>query len=115
MSHRQNAESFDEWCSATEIDPSTSDPEEMNDQRANWGYEALRGFVDKTGTDPDNALKYLLCDLMHWCDRHGQLFSLEIDAATRSYQEEISPWSIDGIESLPNNNPTKPTEDKMPF
>lgn len=45
------------------------DPDGQNDDRAEWAESAIRQFQITTGTDFDDALKDLLCDLMHWCDR----------------------------------------------
>ncbi len=113
---RANANEFEIWESGQEVEQvAQSDPEDMNDDRSHWAGIALAQFVETTGTDPEMALKDLLTDLMHWCDRHGESFTSVLDSSTRSYQEEISPWSIDGLESLPNKNPDKSTEVKMPF
>ena len=45
------------------------DPEGKNGDRAEWAGRAISAFQIQTGTDFDDALKDLLCDLMHWCDR----------------------------------------------
>lgn len=49
--------------------PLPADPENMNDDRAAWAEAALNEFRRVTGTDDEDALGDLLCDLMHWCDR----------------------------------------------
>jgi len=46
-------------------------PENMNDHRVKWAAAALRCFQRETGTDNEDALTDLLCDLMHWCDRNN--------------------------------------------
>ena len=45
------------------------DPDGQNDDRAEWAGRAISAFQIQTGTDFDDALPDLLCDLMHWCDR----------------------------------------------
>jgi hypothetical protein len=46
------------------------DPENMNADRASWAEATIRQFQIVTGTDWDDCVKDLLCDLMHFCDRH---------------------------------------------
>jgi hypothetical protein len=75
-----------------------SDPEGMNDNRADWAGHAISAFQIQTGTDFDDALKDLLCDLMHWCDRttfeDGET-KIDFDAALASarmhYEAETAP------------------------
>jgi hypothetical protein len=40
-----------------------------NLDRAEWAAAALRHFQCITGTEYDDALTDLLCDLKHWSDR----------------------------------------------
>ena len=47
------------------------DPERMNGDRADWAAAALRQFQCATGCDYEDSLGDLLCDLMHWSDRHN--------------------------------------------
>jgi hypothetical protein len=68
------------------------DPEHMNEQRAGWAAHALDAFNAATGTEPENLLSDLLCDLMHWADRHEGNFAAELARATRSYVEETTPY-----------------------
>ena len=93
------------------------DPEDMNGNRSDLAFYALREFAAQSGTDPENVLRDLLTDLMHWCDRHGQIFSLELDSATRRYQEEITPVHPESSFPIqPLLEPTNPTHEvKMPF
>ncbi len=72
----------------TQIPP---DPEMMNDNRAAWAWRAIEAFMDATGTDPQDALADLLCDLMHVCDRFKDevgLFEEQLDRARGCYREE---------------------------
>jgi hypothetical protein len=64
------------------------DPEGKNDDRAEWAAAALRQFQRTTGTDYEDALGDLLCDLMHWSDRHNFDFELALDRARGHYQAE---------------------------
>jgi hypothetical protein len=70
---------------AVEIPP---DPERMNDERAEWASSALAAFMSQTGTDREDAVADLLCDLMHWCDRNGQGFGRELARAQDHYAAE---------------------------
>lgn len=64
------------------------DPEEMNDSRAEWAAVAVRAFQKATGTDPEDLLSDLLCDLRHWADRNGETFATQLERANRNYLEE---------------------------
>ena len=70
------------------------DPEGMNDSRAQWADAAIRTFMDQTGTDYEDSLGDLLCDLLHWSDRHNFDFDLALDRARDHYTEETGgmPW-----------------------
>lgn len=65
-----------------------ADPDGMNDSRAAWAEQALAEFMQATGTDREDALGDLLCDLMHWADRNDQNFNSELESARRCYEEE---------------------------
>jgi hypothetical protein len=67
------------------------DPENMNDQRAAWAAAALQAFRYITGTDEEDALGDLLCDLMHWCDRSGHDFNAALSRAGAHYEAETVP------------------------
>jgi len=67
------------------------DPEEMNDDRADWAAAALSAFQAQTGSDLGDAVSDLLCDLMHWCDRNGISFRKELERARWHYDAETSP------------------------
>jgi hypothetical protein len=67
------------------------DPENMNDARADWAATALRCFARETGTDDEDALTDLLCDLMHWSDRHGGDFENALRLARLHYEAETAP------------------------
>ncbi len=65
------------------------DPESMNDDRAAWASEALERFQAVTGTDREDSLADLLCDLMHWSDRNNFDFEAALDRARWHYSAEI--------------------------
>jgi hypothetical protein len=60
-----------------------------NRDRAEWAAHALRQFQDATGTDYEDALPDLLCDLMHWSDRENNNFQASLDRAHQHYEAEI--------------------------
>lgn len=64
------------------------DLEGMNEDRARWADTAVEAFVDNTGSEPQDALPDLLCDLMHWCDRMGLDFNASLDRARSNYTDE---------------------------
>ena len=64
------------------------DPEQKNDQRANWAHSVLLEFRGLTGADAEDAVSDLLADLLHWCDRHGQDFDTELRRARNHYDFE---------------------------
>jgi len=68
------------------------DPEKQNHDRAVWAGIALGHFQDEIGTDDDDSLSDLLCDLMHLCDRRSKAagfdFDRELDRARMHYQAE---------------------------
>jgi hypothetical protein len=49
------------------------DPEEKNEERAAW---AVKASQDATGSDDETAIGDLLADLMHLCDRMGDVTSV---------------------------------------
>jgi hypothetical protein len=67
------------------------DPEYMNDARADWAATAIHCFAQKTGTDDEDVLADLLCDLMHWSDRHGGDFENALRLARLHYDAETAP------------------------
>jgi hypothetical protein len=66
------------------------DPEEMNDKRAAWAGSSLRTFIDETGVDQEDALGDLLCNLMHWSDRHDYDFDAALDRARFHHEAETA-------------------------
>lgn len=64
------------------------DPEDMNPARADWANVALAAFRVKTGTDAEDALSDLLCDLMHWADYNGEDFEVQYARARGHYEDE---------------------------
>lgn len=66
------------------------DPEGKNDDRARWAAAALRRFQSETGTDSEDMLGDLLCDLMHWSDRSGLGFEAALSTARMHYEAETA-------------------------
>jgi hypothetical protein len=66
------------------------DPDDSNDDRASWAGRALHLFTEITGTDLEDALSDLLCDLMHWADRKDECFRSSLERARCNYAEETS-------------------------
>lgn len=64
------------------------DPEGLNDQRAGWAGNALNTFIGDTGTDVEDCVCDLICDLRHWCDRNGLDFERELARGWESYEQE---------------------------
>lgn len=64
------------------------DPEGLNEDRAEWAEHALAAFMAVTGTDTKDALSDLLCNLIHWSDRHFHDFHHHLERAKRNYAEE---------------------------
>ena len=67
------------------------DPENRNEERANWAKSALLTFQHETGVDGDDALADLLCDLMHLADRKGWHLAAEMERAQAHYEAETTP------------------------
>lgn len=75
------------------------DPEMMNDKRAAWAWKAIEAFMDVTGTEPQDAVADLLCDLMHACDRFRDEpdiggFEEQLDRARGFYREETADETV---------------------
>lgn len=68
------------------------DPEQENENRADWAATALDMFQMTTSTDDEDKLSDLLCDLRHWADRHPEFGTWEYNLARamRNYEEETS-------------------------
>ena len=71
------------------------DPENMNNNRAEWAALSLRQFQYTTGADDQDAACDLLCDLMHWCDRNGFDFQHELNRARLHYEAETMPEDME--------------------
>ena len=70
------------------------DPDNLNNDRAMWGGNAIASIIADTRTDPEDALCDLLGDLRHWADRHGMVWDDELARGMGHYEEETLP--IDG-------------------
>jgi len=71
--------------------PIPLDPDGMNDQRAAWAEQAIRTFEEATGCDREDALRDLLTNLRHWCDRNGIDYAHESARAETNYQSDTTP------------------------
>ena len=76
------------------------DPENQNDERAEWAASALRDFQRRTGTDDEDTLSDLLCDLMHWSDRNNCDFGAELSRARMHYEAETAAECCDEFEAV---------------
>jgi hypothetical protein len=66
-----------------------------NNDRAEWAAAGLRHFQIHTGTEFDDALPDLLCDLHHWCDRENVNFQSALERARQHYDaESVAPSPI---------------------
>lgn len=72
------------------VGPLPPDPDGMNDERSGWAETALVAFREATGTDREDALCDLLCDLMHLCDRVDTLggFDAQLERARGHYEAD---------------------------
>lgn len=71
------------------------DPERHNAKAARWAGTAVQTFIDETHTDKEDALKDLLCDLMHWADRNRFNFDAELLNARAYYADETAPTAAE--------------------
>ena len=69
-----------------------SDPEDMNDARAEWAGDSLAYFAKKHGEEEEGCeaqnLADLLADLAHYCDRNGLSLDGCLTTAQMHYAEE---------------------------
>ena len=66
------------------------DPEGQNDDRASWASTALIAFKSETGSDDEDAMSDLLCDMMHLADREGEDFTTDLRRAAGHYVAETT-------------------------
>src|SRR3954463_15922336 len=83
-------ENFDQECKERKVDDSElpRDPEAGNERRAENARDALRTFVDATGSDAVDAVSDFLCNLMHFSDRYNFDFDSELSRAEMHYHAE---------------------------
>lgn len=83
--------STDSYAIAAQIDRHFAEQKRpsMNTKRAAWANAALWTFIEQTGTDREDALGDLLCDLMHWADHSDFDFTAALDRARDHYQAEL--------------------------
>jgi hypothetical protein len=60
--------------------------EPTNSDRAAWAEEALIAFCRLTGSNHEDALGDLLCDLMHWADENHLNFDAML---TRAHEHHV--------------------------
>jgi hypothetical protein len=60
-----------------------------NDDRAAWAEEAIQAFERATGTDREDSVSDLLCNLMHFCNLNGLDFLAELNRGAGHYQAEV--------------------------
>lgn len=69
------------------------DPDGQNPERAAWALVAVKAFQKTTGTEDEDALSDLLCDLMHLDDySKGKLESWDsaLERARCHYHDETA-------------------------
>jgi hypothetical protein len=59
-----------------------------NSDRSRWAATALAAFRQETGSDREDSLGDLLCDLMDWADAHNFDFEAALFRARCHYREE---------------------------
>ena len=60
-----------------------------NKDRAEWAAAALLHFQSMTGTDWEDCLGDLLCDLMHFANAYNFDFKAAVNRACDHYIEEL--------------------------
>lgn len=66
-----------------------SDPEGMNDARAEWAKSALMHFAAETGCDYEYEARHdFMTDLIHLADREGWDFDALVAGARANYRIE---------------------------
>lgn len=63
-------------------------PDNKNGERAEWARAALRAFMKETGTEYEDSLGDLLCNLMHLADRDNFDFEAALHRAQDHYAAE---------------------------
>lgn len=61
----------------------------MNADRSEWARQAVEAFQCAVGTDDEDAVGDLLCNLMHFCYDTSQDFSALVERARKHYTAEI--------------------------
>ena len=65
-----------------------NDPDGQNADRERWAYAAMMAFQRETGTDEEDILADLLCDLQHWASRNQVDFDAELRRANMHFEAE---------------------------
>lgn len=75
-----------------------ADPDGMNQWRSASAEEALLDFMETTGTDAEDAICDLLCNMLHLCDRmrgtYGD-FDRQLSRAREHYTAETTPYTLE--------------------
>ena len=74
------------------------DPDDMNDDRAEWVASCLAIMSKTTGCEYGReALGDLLCNMFHWCDRNGLAGEMPniFAGAAENYRQETMPLPED--------------------
>lgn len=79
-----------------------ADPDQQNEDRAEWAAKAVEAFMLETGLGIEDGLETavmdLLCDLGHFCDRTGLDLCDLLDRAASHYGDETLRSDDDGPE-----------------
>jgi len=88
---KEQFERFGKQLLVTDTDADTADPDQQNENRAQWALQAVHAFQHATGADPDTALHDLMTDLRHLCDRiEGESFAALVRSSDATYHAEIT-------------------------
>jgi len=62
--------------------------DDSNEPRADWAMTAVLAFLGECGTDPEDAIGDLVCNLGHLADRFGIDGAAQIERGLRAYRVE---------------------------
>jgi hypothetical protein len=68
----------------------TGDEDGLNNNHANDGWVIINRYMDRTGSDKENALCDLLGDLMHYAHQNGDDFARELQRACDHFAAETA-------------------------
>lgn len=61
-----------------------------NSLRAHWAELCIQRFIELTGTDREDSLGDLLCDLMHWAKQNRFDYEAAAERASGHFQAELA-------------------------